>query len=269
MKIGIAQLNSSDSIEENLAVIKKIILSFSSDKPKILFFPENSLYFRVNSNSKVQALSLEDSAIVELEQLCSQQAVAIHLTTAILDQSRVYNATVFIEPHKKARIIYRKIHLFDIELIGQKPIRESDVFANGEGTFVLDYEGFKFGNSICYDVRFSELYSQYAKAQVDVIVIPAAFLVKTGQAHWEVLLRARAIESQCYVVASAQSGVHRSQDGQHQRETYGHSMIIDPWGQVQEVKASDVGVILAEIKHDEIHKVRQQIPMSFHRRIDF
>ena len=124
-------------------------------------------------------------------------------------------------------------------------------------------------SSICYDIRFAELYSVYAKAEVDIILVPAAFLVKTGQAHWEVLLRARAIESQCYVIASAQAGTHHSQAGILSRETFGHSMIVDPWGDVKAFKTTEVGVVFAELSQDLIRNVRKQIPMKNHRRIDF
>ncbi len=108
----------------------------------------------------------------------------------------------------------------------------------------------------------------YAKAEVDLILVPAAFLVKTGQAHWEVLLRARAIESQCYVIAAAQSGTHRSSTSELWRETYGHSMIIDPWGEIKEVRTDGVGILFADINRGLIEEVRKQIPMRSHRRID-
>jgi deaminated glutathione amidase len=269
MKIGIAQLNSNDSVESNFNQIKKIILDSESEKPEIIFFPENSLYFRIDTSVPIVALNLQDQVITDLKQLCAKVKISIHFTTAVLDNGSVYNASVFIDTHLNAKIVYKKIHLFDIELTGQKPIRESDTFVNGIEASVTEFNSFKFGNSICYDVRFAELYSQYAKAQVDVILIPAAFLVKTGQAHWEVLLRARAIESQCYVVASAQSGTHRAHLTEHTRETYGHSMVVDPWGVVKTLNTSNVGVIYSHIDHSAIAQVRQQIPMRQHRRIDF
>lgn len=128
---------------------------------------------------------------------------------------------------------YQKIHLFDIKLEGQEAFRESDEFANGTLPAIIDVKGFKIGLSICDDVRFSELYHQYHRHQVDVITVPSAFLVTTGLAHWHTLLRGRAIEGQCYVVAPAQTGVHTSAHGKAgQRETFGHSLAVNPWGEI-------------------------------------
>lgn len=268
MKIGIAQLNSNDSIPDNLNQIKKIILDAQKEKPELIIFPENSLFFRIDQAAQVQAIGLEDKVVSELKDICALTGIKIHFTTAILEAGRVFNASVLIDTSRNARIVYKKIHLFDIDLSGQKPIRESDVFAHGSAPAVLSIDEMKIGSSICYDIRFSELYSVYAKAEVDLIVVPAAFLVKTGQAHWEVLLRARAIESQCYVIASAQSGTHQSKVSELFRETYGHSMIIDPWGEIKAIRKDGVGIIFAEINRNLIEEVRKQIPMRSHRRID-
>ena len=268
MKIGIAQLNSNDSIPDNLNQIKKIILDAQKEKPELIIFPENSLFFRIDQAAQVQAIGLEDDVVSELKDICALTGIKIHFTTAILEAGRVFNASVLIDTARNAMIAYKKIHLFDIDLSGQKPIRESDVFTHGSEPTVLKINELKVGNSICYDIRFSELYSVYAKAEVDLILVPAAFLVKTGQAHWEVLLRARAIESQCYVIASAQSGTHQSKTGDLFRETYGHSMIIDPWGEIKAIRKDGVGIIFAEINRNLIEEVRKQIPMRSHRRID-
>lgn len=268
MRIGLAQLNSTDDINKNLQSITDLITRAHSEKADLLLFPENSLYFRMNDSEKIKALSIQDPVFLKLEQLASETKVAIHLTTALLEEDqKVYNATVFIEPGKKTKIIYKKIHLFDIALVNQKPIRESDVFGSGTETSVFEYKGFKFGNSICYDIRFSELYKKYAEAEVDVILIPAAFLVKTGLAHWHILLRARAIESQCYVLAAAQAGVHKSAHTPHQRETFGHSLAVSPWGDVIATLEDGVGVIYLNIERSEVEKVRTQIPMKKHRKL--
>lgn len=269
MKIGIAQLNSVDSLEKNLTQIQKIIGDSQKHNPDLIVFPENSLFFRIRQDQKIEPVSLSSDIIRQLEQSCRDNNVSIHFTTPVLENDMVFNASILIERNSSAKVVYRKIHLFDIELQGQKPIRESDVFSEGRAPAILDYGGIKFGNSICYDIRFAELYSVYAKAAVDVILVPSAFLVKTGRDHWETLLRARAIESQCYVVASAQAGVHKSVATDDLRETYGHSMLIDPWGNILAIKESDVGVLYGDILKAEIEKVRRQIPMSFHRRIDF
>ena len=269
IKIGIAQLNSNDDFQRNFSQIKKIILEAQHEKPAAIFFPENSIFMRVDSDSGIKAISLQDEMMLELKEICTQTQISIHLTTPILEDGKFFNASVWIDAKLGASIVYRKMHLFDIELIGERPIRESDVFTNGEKPTIFNINNFKVGSSICYDIRFAELYSTYAKAEVDVILVPAAFLVKTGRAHWEVLLRARAIESQCYVVASAQSGLHQSSSGGFERETFGHSMIINPWGEVMAFKANGVGVFFAELSQELLLNVRKQIPMKNHRRIDF
>lgn len=269
MKIGIAQLNSTDNIRENFNQIKEIILAAQPEKPEVIFFPENSLYFRIDPNSGIEAISLNDKIISDLKDLCAQVQIAIHLTTAIDESGKIYNASIWIDTKRNVRILYKKIHLFDVELSGQKPLRESDVFASGNDPIVFNIKEFKVGSSICYDIRFAELYSIYARAEVDILLVPAAFLVKTGLVHWEVLLRARAIESQCYVIASAQAGVHRSTLNELSRETFGHSMIVDPWGEIKAMRATGAGIIYAELDRDLIQNVRKQIPMRNHRRIDF
>lgn len=264
-----AQLNSTDNIHENFNQIKKIISSAQSEKPEVIFFPENSLYFRIDPNTDVEAIALDDKIISDLKDLCAKVQIAIHFTTAVVEFGKTYNASIWINTKHEARIIYKKIHLFDVELSGQKPLRESDVFTAGREPTIFNINEFKIGSSICYDIRFAELYSVYAKAEVDIIVVPAAFLVKTGQVHWEVLLRARAIESQCYVIASAQAGIHNSTMNKLSRETFGHSMIVDPWGEIKAIKVNGAGIIYAELDRDLIQNVRKQVPMRNHRRIDF
>lgn len=269
MKIALAQLNSNDEISVNLASIQTAIEQAASEKAEIVFFPENALFFRISNTDKVKPIKVDGAEVSSLSEMCKRKSIAVHLTTAIEDAGAVYNASIFIDKNGVAKKLYNKIHLFDIALVGQAPIRESDSFKHGAEPVVFEYEGLKFASSICYDIRFAELYSFYAKNEVDVILVPAAFLVKTGIAHWEVLLRARAIESQCYVLAPAQHGVHRSNASTSTRETYGHSMAVGPWGEILALKEEGVGLLFAEINKDEIKKVRTQIPMRSHRRSVF
>ena len=269
MKIGVAQLNSNDDIQQNFDQMKNLILAAESEKPEVIFFPENSLFFRINTEDSIKAINLKDKVITDLKNLCKKTQISIHFTTAILDNDDIFNASVLIDTKFTAKLLYKKIHLFDISLNEQLPMRESDVFSHGNDPVIFNIKDFKIGSSICYDIRFAELFSVYAKAEVDIILVPAAFLIKTGLAHWEVLLRARAIESQCYVIAPAQSGGHRSAFGDFKRETFGHSMLIDPWGKIIEVKNDGVGCFFVDLDRDLIRNMRQQIPMKSHRRIDF
>lgn len=270
LKVALAQLNSNDDIQNNLKNILHLIdeAAASSSKPSLILFPENSLFFRIHADDKVSALDLNSEVWEKLRKKSVETGISFHLTTAVLDaDQKVYNASVLIQPNQPLQITYRKIHLFNITLTGQKAIRESDVFADGGLPSVFEFQGYKFGSSICYDVRFSELYSAYAKQEVDVILVPAAFLVKTGIAHWDALLRARAIESQCYVLAPAQAGTHTSSKGDASRETYGNTVVVGPWGQILQQKVSGVGLVYVDINKAEIEAVRAQIPMKSHRRL--
>lgn len=271
MKVAIAQLNSVNHVQKNFTEIEKLVLECfnlpESDRPTIIFFPENSLFFRVDENEKIQAIALEDKVFKNLQALSDRTKFHLHITTAIYHEQKNWNASVLVSPGQQPKIIYKKIHLFDIALDGQKPISESDVFSEGSGAAVFEIEGVKFGSSICYDLRFAELYSIYAKLDVDVILVPSAFLVKTGIAHWDVLLRARAVESQCYVLAPAQAGEHQSVTTKQNRSTYGHTMAVGPWGDVLCEKESGAGLLFLDISTDKCRQVRIQVPMKNHRRL--
>lgn len=271
MRVALVQMTSVNNLEQNFQQIEKIILDCdklsAENKPEIIFFPENCLFFRIDDGEKIQPLLVTDLIFKKLKKLSQSTHIYLHLTTAMLDSGKVWNASVLVSPVEEPRIVYKKIHLFDIAIEGQKPIRESDVFTNGEMSTVFEVEGVKFGSSICYDIRFAELYSLYAKQSVDVILIPAAFLVKTGKAHWDVLLRARAIENQSYVLAPAQTGKHQSTISEQSRETYGHTTAVGPWGDMIECLSEGIGVLLVNIDPENCKTVRCQIPMQSHRRL--
>ena len=268
MLVALAQLNSGDHEETNLKSILQLVdAAFSREiKPSLIIFPENSLFFRINFSDPVSVSDLNSSLWDVLKKKAQSAKINLHVTTAIKDNNKIYNGSVLIRANGTLEIVYRKMHLFDIALKDLKPIRESDVYVRGEfpSTFMIDE--IKFGSSICYDIRFSELYSCYAKDEVDAILVPSAFLVKTGRAHWEVLLRARAIESQCYVMAPAQAGLHKSHAGNEQRETYGHTLAVSPWGEILQIKEDGVGLIYVEINKQLVKSIREQIPMKSHRR---
>jgi deaminated glutathione amidase len=267
MKTALAQMNSVDDLRVNTERIKILISDAAQNGAELVLFPENSLFFRIKSGSSIVAVKPDSAELLEIAEHCYRAKIKAHLTTAVLENEIVYNASILIDEKAAIQIVYRKIHLFDIELEGQMPVRESDVFRHGPIPTTFKLGDLLFGSSICYDVRFAELYSSYAKKEVDVILVPSAFLVKTGQAHWETLLRARAIESQCYVLAPAQAGVHASTTSLgERRETFGHTMVINPWGQIVASLPSGEGLLFCELNKSEIEKVRNQIPMKNHRR---
>lgn len=276
MKISLLQMTSVDDVEQNLNqiinLIEQQLIRQGLDKAKLFVLPENSLYLRVTDADPVQMQTLNSAPIKKLQEFAQKHQIHIHLTAGITHHQKNWNASVLIHPEGSPEVVYKKIHLFDIQLQGQKPMKESDVYAHGDQVGQFNLGPLKFGSSICYDLRFSELYHQHAKNSVDVILVPAAFLVKTGQAHWETLLRARAIESQAYVLAPAQVGTHQSVKTEYQkrnltRQTYGHTLAIDPWGQVINCLASGIGCLDINIDTDLIQSVRKQIPMQSHRRL--
>lgn len=267
LQVAVVQMTSIDDLDSNLMMMESLVDSIQ-EPVRLICFPENCLYMRVKEGESLPSLSLEHPAFERLAKLAKTRRAFLHLGSVpiILEDGHTYNSSVIIEPSGEVRSSYQKMHLFDIQLEGQKAIRESDVFRHGQNPSLFMIDDWKIAESICYDIRFAELFSQYAREEVDVILIPAAFLVKTGQAHWEVLQRARAIESQCYVLASAQVGVHNGIRG-GVRETFGHSMVVDPWGQVAELRREGVGVLVATLRKQTIQDVRRQIPMKFHRRV--
>ncbi|MGZ3774706.1 MAG: carbon-nitrogen hydrolase family protein [Pseudobdellovibrionaceae bacterium] len=267
--VAVTQMTSVDDVEANLKQMEMLIeVATKNSEVKLICFPENCLYFRVVEGEKVPGFTLSDLAFLTLSSLAKQFKVYLHLGSVplFLDE-HLYNSSILITPQGEVRPTYQKVHLFDIQLEGQKAIRESDVFRHGQRPNVIEIDGWRIGEAICYDVRFAELFSYYAHNEVDIILMPAAFLVKTGEAHWEVLLRARAIESQAYILASGQGGTHKSVNG-GTRETYGHSLISDPWGTlINKAEENTPGVLISKLTRDKILSVRRQIPMKSHRRL--
>lgn len=270
LTIAVGQMTSIDDVDANIMQIQTLIDAIDpAAGVRALFLPENALYLRLIEGTAVKGLYLDDPHFQVLAQHARDRKIHIHIgATPLRIDQHLYNSSIMISDDGVITPTYQKMHLFDIQLENHAPNRESDVFRHGQAPKILEIEGWKFGETICYDVRFAELYSLYARREVDVILVPAAFLVKTGEAHWEILLRARAIESQAYVIAAAQSGTHRALQGGGVRETYGHSMVVHPWGQIlSENKDRTPGVRVVELHRSEIEKVRRQIPMKDHRRI--
>lgn len=274
LTVAVCQLTSIDDVQSNLRQILDLLAQIESDVPDLICFPENALYMRLKEGEPLPGLSINDPAILSLASWAKAKGSYLHLgSVPLLQEGRLFNASLLLTPEGSVLDLYNKIHLFDVDVKGQKPIRESEVFSHGEGPAVFTVKGWRFGSSICYDLRFSELYLHYAKFEVDAILVPAAFLVPTGQAHWKVLLRARAIECQAFVLAAAQGGEHRGANGDSRR-TYGHSMIVDPWGvvleeseEMEETKKAEKRILRATLTRDRIRQVRSQIPMKDHRRL--
>jgi len=178
------------------------------------------------------------------------------------DESHTFNTSLVFDRSGSLAATYRKIHLFDIDIPGRASYQESDSVAPGDQVVTVDIDGVRVGLTICYDLRFPELFRQLAVAGAQVLAVPAAFTTHTGRDHWEVLLRARAIESQCYVVAAGQSGDHDPG-----KSCFGRSMVIDPWGTVVAQVSDGVGLAVADIDLDRLARIRQEVPSLANRRL--
>jgi predicted amidohydrolase len=200
----------------------------------------------------------KDITVATARRLSKELGIFLHIgSTAILRaDGKLANRAFVIDPAGAIRATYDKIHLFDATLPGHREYRESATYAGGDTAVVGEAAGMKLGLTICYDVRFPALHRTLAEAGAEVITVPAAFTVPTGEAHWEILLRARAIETGCYVIAAAQAGQH-----ENGRSTYGHSMIIDPWGRiVGELGGDGPGVLVSDIDLKAVAEARGRVP---------
>ena len=207
----------------------------------------------------------DDGVLAAAREAAARLGLWVHLGSLALrpggDETRYVNRAFLIDDRGMIRARYDKLHLFDVDLATGESWRESSAYAPGAGAVVGETPAGRLGLSICYDLRFPDLYRALSDAGAEILAVPAAFTVPTGEAHWHVLLRARAIEAGCFVIAAAQTGAH--EDG---RTTYGHSLVIDPWGAVLLDMGAAPGVGFAEIDLARLHEVRDRIPALRHRR---
>jgi predicted amidohydrolase len=209
---------------------------------------------------------LDGPRVTRLAEVARSFGVWVHGGSVLeLDGERVFNTSVLFDREGELVATYRKIHLFDADPPGAVPSRESHVFAAGDQVVTAETEFGRAGMSICYDVRFPELYRELAVLGCTLLFVPAAFRHETGQDHWDVLLRARAIEDQAFVIAAAQWGTWGPPD--RQRRNHGNSLVADPWGRVVARAADGVGVTLAELELEEVGRVREALPALRHRRL--
>jgi len=265
LKVACIQICSVKEIERNLAVVTSLLAKAAEAGAKLVVLPEN-FAFMGGSEEEKRAL-VEDQADSSILKFLSQQAVqhgiAIIGGTLLLSgrDGKIRNVCPVYDAGGDLIALYDKIHLFDMEYNGES-YHESALIEAGEDPVTVTIEGFKIGLSICYDLRFPELYRRYVDVGCQMLVNVAAFTAITGRAHWRPLLRARAIENQCYMLASAQSGRHP--DG---RQTWGHSMIINPWGEVLEELAEGEGFISAELSMQKLDQVRASMPVLQHKKL--
>jgi predicted amidohydrolase len=260
MRVAALQMNSGTDPVANLDALDRLAGEAAGQGATYLLSPEVTVVFPENREhlKGVSGPWEGNPHVARAGEIAKKHQVALHLGSmaVALPDGRFANRSVLFRPDGSIGATYDKIHLFDATLPGVRAYRESETYAGGDIAVVTDAPGFRLGMSICYDMRFAALYRALAEAGAQLISIPAAFTVPTGQAHWETLIRARAIETGCFVVAAAQGGHH-----QNGRDTYGHSMIVDPWGKVVAAIDGDrVGVVVADIDFAEIGAVRGRVP---------
>ncbi len=205
----------------------------------------------------------QDAALATFRELARKLGIYVHVGSLAIKagHDRAANRAFLIDPHGEIAARYDKIHMFDVDLSGGESYRESRTYRPGELAVLSDLPWGRLGITICYDLRFPALYRALAEAGATMLAIPSAFTVQTGEAHWHVLNRARAIENGCFVFAAAQGGKH-----ENGRETFGHSLIVDPWGRILAEGGTGPGVVMAEIDIGEVTKARARIPSLEHGR---
>ena len=258
-------MTSTEDRERNLATAARLARRAAERGAALVAFPENFSYLRLGKKNRY-ADPLDDVLVRRLSALA--RALRVYLLAGSIPEkiprtSRVHNTSLLLSPQGRTIAVYRKIHLFDVRIRGRVSFEESRLVVPGNEPVVADTPLGKLGLSICYDLRFPELYRRLALGGAQVLFVPSAFTEYTGRCHWMPLLQARAIENQCWVVAPAQSGVHGPG-----RESHGSSAVLDPWGNVVAVREKGEGVILAEIDLSHQDRVRRSLPCLAHARAE-
>ncbi len=269
MKIALIQMNSTDDKAANLAQAEKLIMrAVEEERPDWISLPEVFSFLGGGRAEKQASAEVfpDGQAYNLMRDLARHYGVFIHagsMLERIEGEDRLGNTTLAFNRKGEEVARYRKIHMFDVTTPDGQEYRESAAMKPGEDVVAYDCEGLTIGCAICYDIRFPALFDALAKRGADIIALPAAFTLQTGKDHWDVLCRARAIETQTYFAAAAQTGLFRQ--GTEMRATYGHSLIADPWGHVV-AKASDgIGYVSARIDRELLARVRRQIPVAQHK----
>jgi len=265
--VAAVQLNSSEDVAANLAAVESGVARAAAAGARLVLLPENFAFFGAATERARHAERAGDegatvqATLAALARRCGVAIVAGGHPEVAADPGRPYNSALAFAADGSLVGCYRKRHLFDVELPDGARYEESRSTTPGDALVVVEIAGLRCGLSICYDLRFPEHYRALVAAGAELLLVPAAFTRTTGADHFSVLLRARAIENQCWVVAANQWGVHPGG-----RETFGHSCVIDPWGRVVADAGEGVGVVSAHVDLDQLQELRQRLPALAHRR---
>ncbi|WP_432979164.1 carbon-nitrogen hydrolase family protein [Dactylosporangium sp. CA-233914] len=264
MRVAVCQLNARDDRGENLKVARALLQRAADGGADLAVLPEYVDHLgRAATAPAPEPVDGEFAAF--FADAARDLGMWVHAGSFHEigpDPEHTYNTTLVFDRSGTLAATYRKIHLYDVEIPGRVSYQESRTVAPGDSTSIVDVERVRLGLSICYDLRFPELYRKLAIDGANVLVVPAAFMLHTGRDHWEVLLRARAIENQCYVLAAGQIGNHDPD-----RTCFGRSMVVDPWGTVIAQAPDTVGVTIAELDFERLAEIRETLPSLANRRL--
>jgi deaminated glutathione amidase len=268
LRVAAVQLSCQENVEENLRAAAAQVRAAAERGARLIVLPENFAYLGPEPGKRRHAERLGDldapiqRAVTELARETAATVVAGGFPERSPDPDRPFNTCAVFAPDGRILGAYRKIHLFDVELPDGTALRESVATSAGGEPVVVKVDRHKIGLSVCYDLRFPELYRALVDRGAEVLLVPAAFTLQTGKDHWHVLLRARAIESQCWVIAAAQWGRHA--EG---RASYGHALIADPWGTVVADCSDGVGIAVADVDRSITERIRRSLPCLAHRKL--
>lgn len=265
-KAACIQMRSTMSVAENASAAEVLIREAAASGASYVLTPEMTNLLVRDRQALLDAIRIEDEdpSLVMFRRLAAELKIWIHIGSMaiLIDSETVANRGFLIAPDGSIRARYDKIHMFDVDLANGESWRESRTYRPGETTVVVDLPWLKLGMAICYDVRFPQIFRIQSRAGAGLLTVPAAFTRQTGEAHWHVLLRSRAIENSAFVMAAAQGGHHA--DG---RDTYGHSMIVDPWGKIiAEAEHDEPCVVVGEIDPAACDIARGRIPVLLNER---
>ena len=260
LTVGIIQMCSGVDASENVLVMEGLVRDAAGRGARYIQTPEMTGLVDRHPKSFFDKIVWGDDDLVvkSASSLSSELGVWLHIgsTPIRLSDDRAANRGFLFSPSGDIAATYDKIHMFDVDLDNGESWRESSVYSPGDAGVLVSVDDIRLGLAICYDLRFPRLFREYSLSGADVLTCPSCFTRQTGEAHWHILLRSRAIENGAFVIASAQSGVHA--DG---RETYGHSLIVNPWGEIiLEIENEGVGVAVCDIELDEVSLARNKIP---------
>lgn len=265
MKVACLQVNSGNDIGANVTMVDEMVREAAARGAQLVALPENVFQMEAPGQKNRTLYAQDEHPGMQIARTLAQECrcwlLVGSMAVRIDDSGKTVNRSLLLDDKGRIAAHYDKIHLFDVDLPGGEKYMESAKMLPGHKAVVADTPWCRMGLSVCYDVRFPHLYRALARAGAQVLAVPSAFTAQTGKAHWHVLLRARAIENGCFVIAPAQTGAHPGD-----RNTFGHALIVDPWGEVLADAGDREGMVMAELNLSQVDDARVKIPSLRHDR---